>query len=259
MSIKEIEGWNRAVDSSFIYNYKDMTTHPFFVELYPNLQKKLISLLLKDEVYFFIYLFGGFTRSGIQNKVADTLIYEMLANVECEQLPPSKIIVRNLSELTHFYMIKQGTVKCFDKKYNYLMNLEPGSFFGEYNILFGLYSQMYYQTHSADNHDTKKLSCLLFKIEAKKFMQIVLRDSTTFKHLHHIALKKFKFNQALIQKVEEIEDRMNTRIKAARKPQPQKQLRKKSRFSLLQPNHQPTSDTLQPPKKGPLVTAPSGS
>jgi len=61
----------------------------------------------------------------------------------------SRIILPAKEEFNYFYMIKKGSVRCFSKEYVYLYSLEEGSFFGEYNIMFGLYSSLYYQ---GENH-----------------------------------------------------------------------------------------------------------
>ena len=47
-------------------------------------------------------------------------------------------------EFKSLYLIKNGEVNLFDRVYNYLQTLENRSFFGEYNIMFGLYSTAYY-------------------------------------------------------------------------------------------------------------------
>ena len=43
-------------------------------------------------------------------------------------------------------MIKKGAVNCYDNNYNYLFTLKQGSFFGELNLLFGLYSSIIYKS-----------------------------------------------------------------------------------------------------------------
>ena len=55
------------------------------------------------------------------------------------------MVVRASEEFTHFIMIRKGMIKCYDENYSYMVNLEEGSFFGEYNIMLGLYSQLNYQ------------------------------------------------------------------------------------------------------------------
>ena len=45
-------------------------------------------------------------------------------------------------------MIQSGSVCVFDNKYNYLYDLPESSWFGEYNIMFGLYSSLNYKGKS---------------------------------------------------------------------------------------------------------------
>ena len=46
----------------------------------------------------------------------------------------------------HFYLIKSGKIELYDKYFNYMYDLEEGGFFGEFNILFSLYSEYNYKT-----------------------------------------------------------------------------------------------------------------
>lgn len=43
-------------------------------------------------------------------------------------------------EIKHFYLIKSGEVRFFDQNYDYMYNLQSGSFFGDVENIFGLYS-----------------------------------------------------------------------------------------------------------------------
>lgn len=90
-------------------------------------------------------------------------------------------------------MIKRGEINCFDKNYNYLQTLEPNSFFGEYNILFQLYSSAYYQI--AANTEGN----IIFKIDKDKLMSIICKDSSAFKHLFHICLQKLRYQKNIEQ------------------------------------------------------------
>ena len=58
------------------------------------------------------------------------------------------MIVENKEQFRHFYYIKTGSISLFDDNFTYMYNLEEGSFFGEYNIMFGLLSNMFYKTNS---------------------------------------------------------------------------------------------------------------
>ena len=64
--------------------------------------------------------------------------------MEVECLRPGLAIVKAGDVVENFYMIKKGDVKIFDKGYNYLYTLPEGSFFGEFNFFFGLYSNLNY-------------------------------------------------------------------------------------------------------------------
>ena len=77
-------------------------------------------------------------------------------------------------------MIKQGSIQVFDKSYNYMYNLDKTSFFGEYKIMFGLYSNMYYRV---SNDDSTHYS-MIFNIKYNVFMKEILKDINTFKHLY---------------------------------------------------------------------------
>jgi hypothetical protein len=99
-------------------------------------------------------------------------------------------------------MIKSGNICVFDKKYNYLYDLEEGSYFGEYNIMFGLYSSLNYKGKSVcDHHQENKKTCprnVIYKIPAYQLMKIITEDVQVFKHFHDIALQKFRFNNKMI-------------------------------------------------------------
>jgi signal-transduction protein with cAMP-binding, CBS, and nucleotidyltransferase domain len=84
--------------------------------------------------------------------IRDETIQKMLSIIELELVSDDKRnIVSNKEQFEHFYMIKQGTVKCFDSQYNYISTLQEGSSFGEYNILFGLYSNITYKPDKEQN------------------------------------------------------------------------------------------------------------
>ena len=75
------------------------------------------------------------------------MVSRILSLIVCEHFD-NEYIIKSGEEVTNFYMIKKGNVILFDNKYNYMYDLEPGSFFGEYNILFGLISNVYYRSVS---------------------------------------------------------------------------------------------------------------
>lgn len=63
-----------------------------------------------------------------------------------------------------------------DKYYNYMYEVQKGSYFGEKQIIFGLLSDNYY-IHCADNKvksNANERIDLLLKIQDKKFMEILV-------------------------------------------------------------------------------------
>jgi signal-transduction protein with cAMP-binding, CBS, and nucleotidyltransferase domain len=72
------------------------------------------------------------------------VINNILSSMEVDCVRPGIAVLKAGDEVHHFYMIKKGDVKVFDQGYNYLYSLPEGSFFGEFNILFGLYSDLNY-------------------------------------------------------------------------------------------------------------------
>ena len=92
-------------------------------------------------------------------------------------------------------MIKHGGMRLYDKHYTYMYNLEQGSFFGEYNLMFGLKSNMYYKTHGETHYS------MIFRIDSGIFMDAICDDIDSFTHLHNIALQKFRFNSNMIKQI----------------------------------------------------------
>jgi hypothetical protein len=79
-------------------------------------------------------------------------------------------------EFKELHLISDGHVKCFDSKYQYICHMEPGCFFGEYNIMFGLYSNMFYSC----GVDPGSLTNTILKIDRDALMSCVCQDITTF-------------------------------------------------------------------------------
>lgn len=84
---------------------------------------------------------------GYKQMMPDDIIVKILSNIECQIYEPGQLIVQPEVEMQNLYLIKRGQAVCFDRNYEYVCHLEEGSFFGEFNILFGLYSNLFYQAH----------------------------------------------------------------------------------------------------------------
>lgn len=72
------------------------------------------------------------------------MIADLISLVECEILPQSRLIMSPRKEFKQLFLIRKGSIRQFDHNYNYMCLLGQGSYFGEYQILFGLYSDYYY-------------------------------------------------------------------------------------------------------------------
>ena len=69
-----------------------------------------------------------------------------------------------------------------DRRYGYMYSLEQGSFFGEQNIIFGLYSEQNYKAVTTNT--------MIFKIRATRFMTLVCEDHKSFENLFWIAVQR---------------------------------------------------------------------
>ena len=65
------------------------------------------------------------------------------------------MILHKGDELKFFYLLKQGNIKCYGRNYDYLVDLQAGSSFGEYQIMFDTYSDVTYKA-SFPFYDNKK-------------------------------------------------------------------------------------------------------
>jgi len=208
LSVRQLDEWNKCVEFIFDYNYRDIQSHEFFRNLRPGLQQDLLKQLLQLEGRSFIFLFCGFTSQGFDEQVHEKLVYQLISNTDCVYLNQSQMVVSHGEQFDHFYMVKRGVVKLFSKNYTYLSNVEAGGFFGEYNVLFGLSSQMFFQAscESASSH------ILLFKIEAKQLLTIISKDIGAFRHFHSLAVQKFKFFQKAFRIIEQRDLKEKTRL-----------------------------------------------
>ena len=67
----------------------------------------------------------------------------------------------------------------------YMYTLCNGGFFGEYNIMFGLYSNLNYQADIASCQGSYNI---IFKINKTALMQSICQDFGSFNHFHDLSL-----------------------------------------------------------------------
>ena len=102
--------------------------------------------MVKNERSFFVHLFYEYKDGFYLEAIPQKIVTKLLSNIQSQIYDSDQILLKNRNEFKHFYMVKSGGVRLFDEKYSYMCNLEQGSFFGEYNIMFGLKSNIYYKT-----------------------------------------------------------------------------------------------------------------
>mmetsp|Transcript_40890 Transcript_40890/g.62307 ORF Transcript_40890/g.62307 Transcript_40890/m.62307 type:complete len:153 (-) Transcript_40890:182-640(-) len=150
---------------------------------------------------FFKFLFFDIiyaeSKSHFRQCVSHEAIYKMLEHFELQEVSTdmthydTRVIKSPGKQFQFFYMIKRGRVQCFSPEFQYMFNLEEGSFFGEYNIVFGIYNQIHYQAVDDRNHSCR--TCQLLKIEKEVFLDIIGSELDSFKHIHNISVQKFRF------------------------------------------------------------------
>ena len=67
----------------------------------------------------------------------------------------------------------------------YLYTLSNGGFLGEYNIMFGLFSNLNYQ---ADIDTSEGKQIIIFSINKRVFIESICQDFVSFTHFHDLAL-----------------------------------------------------------------------
>ena len=166
----------------------------------PVLQIKLIEHLMYEEIQFFHQLFDF--SDGRENSIPLKSITQILSKMECQFFLQDQTIIYPEKEFKHLYLIKEGVVRCYTQDYNYMYDLQERSFFGDYNIQFGLYSNIRFNSHL----NKPKMHCIvIFKIESYHLMNQICSNFNSFKHLHQLSLQKLRFNNALINTIKDVQ------------------------------------------------------
>jgi len=97
------------------------------------------------EKKFFYHVFNNRISDTQKFSIPDLITNELLSNIDSEYLVGGQVILHKNDELKFFYMLKQGNIKCYGRNYNYLVDLQAGSSFGEYQIMFDIYSDITYK------------------------------------------------------------------------------------------------------------------
>jgi len=148
-----------AIKINFKYNIQNAISCEEFKDMTPTLKNRLLQVITFREQKTFYNMFNDM-ENGFE--MPQNLISALLKSLSLEEIEDGKLIITPGDEFQNFYMIKMGAVQIFDKDYAYLYNLESGSFFGESNILLGLYSDLNYKPMTRQD----EAQTIIFKIKA---------------------------------------------------------------------------------------------
>ena len=127
----------KSMKLNYNYSFNRVQESEFFSELPQQLQAKLLKAITKLERKNFQNVFKDIF---LEFKMPTGLVNQLLANMTCREVYFDSQLYAAGDELKHFYLIKSGEVKFLDKNYDYMYHLGPGSYFGDIENIFGLYS-----------------------------------------------------------------------------------------------------------------------
>ena len=103
--------------------------------------------------------------------------------------------------MTDICLIKQGFVKIFDSNYNFITELQPNSFFGEYQVMLDLYGGAVYRacqeserfSGTTSIEQQAVVSSVILKIPKTKFLNLILSNENfaSFEHYNEMAVQRF--------------------------------------------------------------------
>lgn len=193
-----VEKVKLILKESYVFNYKSLTYHNYFRELPQQLKNRLLFEIVMDQKDYFFWLFND-VSSNKTYTVPNELIGRLLACIEVQIYESGHLIQKPGNRFKDFFMIKSGAVRTFDKSFNYMADLRPGSFFGEFNILFDLYNDIYFQAAEMtlqndfeENVRRRNNLTIMFLIDRVSLLENFSSDLDAFKHLFKISLMKFR-------------------------------------------------------------------
>ena len=144
--VQDLEQQELSIQTSYFYNYRSIKENEFYKQLPPLLQNKLLEHFLMQELIFFDHLFNYNIEEACSN-IPLKVLTNILCSMECQFYLPDSNIILPEKEFKCLYLIKEGGVKCYTRDYQYMYDLSEKSFFGEFNILFGLFNAIRYVPH----------------------------------------------------------------------------------------------------------------
>ena len=136
-----------------------------------------------------------------------TLVQKIFVNLRCEIFVGSTLVLDYHQSVTDICLIKQGFVKMFDQNYNFVSELQPNSFYGDYQVMLDLNAGSVYR---ACQESDKYSSCssmqeqavsssILLKIPKSKFLKLILshENFASFEHFNEMAVQRFIYFKKL--------------------------------------------------------------
>lgn len=156
---QEASGTHQAFAKSHFYNL-----------LPPQLQSLVVSQTMKLEIERFEFFFHDYLTGF---KANPRLVVQLMTMLRAERFYPGDVVIRAGDYSEAIYFVRQGTITVVASNGSMrLVDLQQGSFFGEYQILFQKISIFSYVA-TANEETTEKpfRSVFLFSIPKAEIMQ----------------------------------------------------------------------------------------
>lgn len=128
------------VSNAFLHDFNMIIEEfPFYQQISPSMQSELMDTIFKDFYTSFKHFFGLCER-GFMN--------ELIINMYFRIYPPDTMIVSHGQKFLELYFIRSGEIHLQNKFAKEFLVLPSNSFFGEYQILFELQSNIIFKTSS---------------------------------------------------------------------------------------------------------------
>tara|TARA_B110000285_G_C14931859_1_gene517724 strand:+ start:483 stop:875 length:393 start_codon:yes stop_codon:yes gene_type:complete len=116
----------------------------YFCEISPQLQISLTKILMEGHLDQFKYFVGD--PCG-KYSVPNEKIIQIFLNLTSDIVIEANVILEAESFVDNIYLIKTGSVRMFDKCYNYITDLESDSFFGDHQVMLDLKAGFIYKNN----------------------------------------------------------------------------------------------------------------
>ena len=168
----------KSTDIAFAQN-------PFFNELTPFLQSQLVKITLGTQ----LRLVKFFTNDYANGFFADwEFVKRLVTSLSLQQFNPGDVIISESQVKNNFYVIKEKSVAVVSEYQSLrLVDLNEGSFFGEYEILFGSCSEYSY---IATNNQNKTIFSSLYYCEEEPFTDMMSSFPNVERFVRSRAIKR---------------------------------------------------------------------